>query len=1835
VVPISSAHSNQRNTNSLPIPPIITPPALSPLHRGIMAPPGGRHGGYNDIPENDDLDADSYGEDGSVGGNPFAASAAVSNGAGGRGSRKSAAIRAGGALGDHPDDPAYDDGMDDYEGQSSPPLASGRRRRPSGHRRMEVQTLGSLQPNGGMSNSMTKFWLYCGLAMLAITGVLLGILKESRINKHMAGGVGVGGYAHPQDSNDDDDGRHWRENADEPAANAALPSEGAARPAPPSSTGTVPMKPAKKISHHRDPAATFRSHDPFHLVDTPWYGSVFAPPPFPAYSSTDGSTDGSTVAVDYEGRGYFQSPSVHNSTLVFCSEGDLYLTRLPDTIHPDAPLAPLPSVKLTTTVGNVLTPRINPVYPYLIAYTATYTGTREAYLLDLRPSPRGLGPAGPAMRLTYFDSVYGVEHIVAWDDDGTNLVIATMHDEVAMEDMRMYKIGIVQDGKKKGHAHQVTVSSVEPIPLHQAIDGVSSKSADGESNCLFFTRFKQSSSTFRYVGGTAEHLWTWCEGEDRAVALTSDYRGTSRSASIYHVGLDDSGSDPASYLLYISDRREAEDGTWIPGTLNLWAAPLPSRDDLYNTAYSDAEGEAGAGAGHIPNKMQHSFPLTSVDCEYNGMSLMEYSIDEVTGNIILRIGADLHLVEREKVVEVLEKGGRRRLDVTAEATGAESAKKTPKKKKNKVNEDVESPGGPSSPKAVPKAKSASPQHLGAKRLPISIMSDLQNLQERLLPVTHPTYVKLLSGIDAYKTPYGTMSALITIRGQAWINPVIPDLESFYNYEGGAMNLPPRRYRLVPGATTGGMTRVMQSLHVPQPAKYSRTSLVVATDPLSPTAELGFFLIETLADSTPAFAELDDLPRPILGGHLNGGSVKDGGLGSIKDDGVVVSPCGRRVAWTDTDGRICAMALPNLNNYWAANATSLEAITPLSYTVMPQENENGEPLVGIGADLTWSPGGRYLAIEHSARNQFSIISIADLGEIDDDEKINNATDSSAEEGNDSKSAWSIALGRIVQATPDRFNSGDVFWGRTAFDMAIEDALGGSGNDKILPTATTLYYLTDRDVMLSDVSSPWGTRAPSPHFSKDKCVFALPLVEDGAEDEVDEEGDDEQLIRKMFGGPYSGGGVSELAMIRETILEEIEAAREEAEEEEGAKLEGDFDSAESETGDDENSGGRRWLKAKKSGAELASGTTQQPTTAPTPLGDNSTTEGSLSDEAEASVPTPSLYPTDVNVSFGPKADASLGFARRAYRMSNIPKGSYVTIVSQLKDDSALILLESGDEVPIVKIFSVGDFPSDAVDPMPIDIPGMEVVSAGLSTSRHHLYFIYKLPGKYRTKIIGNDAASVVSMLIQDDKFTKNIVDNVQWALSIWPSLEYQQMYSDAWRLLRDYYYDAGMTDIKWGQVYERYLPLVARASKREELDDVLRQMASELSALHVFVYGGEYNTPLHDDISLEMAHEVSSLGATLRRSVEWAGYVVTSIPERDQDFALMDGKAIYSPLSEDALRMSGQRGLEVGDVIIGVNGESVMNVPSIHMLLRGMAGKSVRLEVLRIKSGPSPLLTRIIRQLAPKHDGSDSKDDAKEVTPEPLIAAPLSPSDAAHLRYTAWEWRTRNAVKDLSRKAGFTAGYIHLRDMSGGKAADAFVRGFYPDFDKQALIVDVRHNHGGNIDSWLLDILQRRAWMYWQGRATNITNGGLGWDEQFAFRGHIVVLIDEKTSSDGEGFSRGMSELGLGKLIGTRTWGGGIWLSSDNHLVDGGIATAPEIGTYNKKFGWGLGIENMGVEPDIWIDNDPYQTYGGRDAQLEKAIEVLKDWLEEEPVVLPQSPGRHRDMSLHEKAKRCSA
>jgi tricorn protease len=168
-----------------------------------------------------------------------------------------------------------------------------------------------------------------------------------------------------------------------------------------------------------------------------------------------------------------------------------------------------------------------------------------------------------------------------------------------------------------------------------------------------------------------------------------------------------------------------------------------------------------------------------------------------------------------------------------------------------------------------------------------------------------------------------------------------------------------------------------------------------------------------------------------------------------------------------------------------------------------------------------------------------------------------------------------------------------------------------------------------------------------------------------------------------------------------------------------------------------------------------------------------------------------------------------------------------------------------------------------------------------------------------------------------------------------------------------------------------------------------------------------------------------------------------------------------------------------------------------------------------------------------------------------------------------------------------------------------------FNRQGLIIDVRHNRGGNIDSFILSRLLRKDWMYWKNRA-----GEPYWNMQYAFRGHIVVLVDENTNSDGEAFAEGFRRLGLGKIIGVRTWGGQIWLNAQNRLSDGGIARAPMSGVYGPEGTWL--IEQHGVDPDIVIDNLPHATFMGSDAQLEAAVQALLEEIKRDPRPVPAPP-----------------
>jgi tricorn protease len=225
----------------------------------------------------------------------------------------------------------------------------------------------------------------------------------------------------------------------------------------------------------------------------------------------------------------------------------------------------------------------------------------------------------------------------------------------------------------------------------------------------------------------------------------------------------------------------------------------------------------------------------------------------------------------------------------------------------------------------------------------------------------------------------------------------------------------------------------------------------------------------------------------------------------------------------------------------------------------------------------------------------------------------------------------------------------------------------------------------------------------------------------------------------------------------------------------------------------------------------------------------------------------------------------------------------------------------------------------------------------------------------------------------------------------------------------------------------------------------------------------------------------------------------------------------------------------------------------------------------------------------------------------VVTPITINEEANLRYAEWEYTRRLAVEE---KGSGDIGYVHLRAMGGGNYTE-WVKNFYPVFNRKGLIIDVRHNQGGNIDSWILEKLMRKAWFYWKNRLGRPT-----WNMQYAFRGHLVVLCDEWTASDGEAFTEGFRRLGLGKVIGTRTWGGEIWLSFNNWLVDRGIASAAEMGVYGPEGQWL--IEGHGVDPDIVVDNAPRESFDGRDAQLEAAIKYLKDEIRLHPVEVPPAP-----------------
>ena len=416
----------------------------------------------------------------------------------------------------------------------------------------------------------------------------------------------------------------------------------------------------------------------------------------------------------------------------------------------------------------------------------------------------------------------------------------------------------------------------------------------------------------------------------------------------------------------------------------------------------------------------------------------------------------------------------------------------------------------------------------------------------------------------------------------------------------------------------------------------------------------------------------------------------------------------------------------------------------------------------------------------------------------------------------------------------------------------------------------------------------------------------------------------------------------------------------------------------------------------------------------------------------------------------------------------------------------------------------------------------------------------------------AAGTSSVQLEDNK-----IDFNGWKFSINPRDDWKQIFKDAWRMERDYFYDKNMHGVDWNAMYDKYLPLTDRVTTRNELNEVIGSLIGELSALHTAARGGDTRS---DNKNIQVA----SLGAETSRNEDSGGFRIDYIYKVDPDYP-----NLKSVLDDPYLDV------KEGDVITKVDGKEALSAIDLGELIRNKAGKQVRLRIKR---------------------GEKTRD---------IIVKPQA--SEFWLRYADWEYSNRKKVENLGDDE---IGYLHLRAMGSSDIAQ-FYKEFYPVFNRKGLIIDVRYNWGGNIDSFILEKLIRTAWMYWKGRS-----GESYWNMPYSFRGHIVVLVNENTYSDGEAFAEGFKRLGLGTTIGMRTWGGQIWLNSSNTQSDNGLARAPMFGVYGPEGEWL--IEGRGFEPDIEIDNLPHETFNGRDAQLEAAIELLKSQIQKDPRPVPAVP-----------------
>jgi tricorn protease len=393
---------------------------------------------------------------------------------------------------------------------------------------------------------------------------------------------------------------------------------------------------------------------------------------------------------------------------------------------------------------------------------------------------------------------------------------------------------------------------------------------------------------------------------------------------------------------------------------------------------------------------------------------------------------------------------------------------------------------------------------------------------------------------------------------------------------------------------------------------------------------------------------------------------------------------------------------------------------------------------------------------------------------------------------------------------------------------------------------------------------------------------------------------------------------------------------------------------------------------------------------------------------------------------------------------------------------------------------------------------------------------------------------------------------------PRAEWRQMFLEAWRLERDFFYDPNMHGVDWPAVRARYEPMLADCASRDDLTFVIQEMIAELNVGHAYYRpGSQEETPRVSVGMLGADFELVDGAYRIARILEGGAWNV-------------DGRG---PLSQPGVDVS------VGDYLLAVEGAPVDANKDPWASFQGLGDATVTLTV---------------------SDKPRLDDDARQVVVE-LLASERT------LRYRAWVEANRAHVEERS---GGRVGYIYVPN-TGTFGQDELVRQFFGQIHKEALIIDERWNGGGRVPTRFVELLNRPVANYWAVRETDsfVTPGD-------AHHGPKCMLINALAGSGGDYFPYWFRAAGLGKLIGTRTWGGLVGISGNPPLIDGTRVTAPTFAFYRADGTWG--IEGHGVEPDIEVLDDPARMADGSDPQLDAAIEHMLAEIERHPHRSPARP-----------------